>query len=151
MPQRPDFKNGLSTSSGGRDIGPEDFLELLERAMRGLGNVARNFDAILTQLVESLKSLDTDSLVARIRSDLSVEKLASWHEVLQQAQSYEMRVSDLRVQSESLVANVPGGSSNADKDDEHLIELRRQLLGSIPASVWDEAVEGFGDPGLANV
>ena len=112
---------------------------------------ARNFDSILMQWVGWLKSLDSDALVARIRSDLSLENLTFWHELLRQIQSYENRLDDLRLRSESQIEAESKRSSNVVGSEEQLFALRRQLFSSIPENVWSEAIEGFGDPDLANV
>jgi hypothetical protein len=152
MPQSPTSKKGSALTSVGRGIDPEAWLELLERATRGLGEFARAFDAMLVQLVEKMKSSIPEKGIQSPMLNLPREGIGSWHSAVQELQGYENRLHELIRQNPIIAtsASSPAGPSDLD-DVDQLATLRSQLFGSIPKSVWSEAVDGFGDPDLANV
>jgi hypothetical protein len=152
MPQSPTSKKGSALTSVGRGIDPEAWLELLERATRGLGEFARAFDAMLVQLVEKMKSSIPEKGIQGPMPDLPRAAIGSWHSTVQELQGYENRLHEL-IRENPIIAtsasDLTGPSASGEFDQ--LAELRSQLFGSIPSSVWSDAVDGFGDPDLANV
>jgi hypothetical protein len=131
---------------------PEAWLELLERATKGLGEFARAFDAMLVQLVEKMKSSIPEKGIQGPMPDLPREGIGSWHSTVKEFQGYENRLHELIRQNPIIATSASSSNSPGDSSDEdQLANLRSQLFGSIPKSVWSEAVDGFGDPDLANV
>lgn len=145
----PTSQKGPSISSGSFD--PEALLELLEKATSGLGDVARSVDAMLVKLVDWIRSIDTSSLIEQFGSDMSVERIQAWHDVVAQAQSYEARIHDLRHLQSIEAATGHMSSMPPSIDEQSIVALRAQLLASIPDSIWSDAIEGFGDSDLANL
>jgi hypothetical protein len=152
MPQSPTSKKGSALTSVGRGIDPEAWLELLERATKGLSEFARAFDAMLMQLVEKMKSSLPEKGIQGPMPDPPREGIGSWHSTVQELQGDENRLHELIRQNPIIAtsASSPVGPSDAG-DVDQLANIRSQLFGSIPNSVWSDAVNGFGDPDLANV
>src|SRR5580700_9376595 len=92
MPQLPTSKKSSALSSMGRGIDPEAWLELLERATKGLGEFARAFDAMLVQLVERMKSSIPDRGSQGPIRDVPREGIGSWHSTVKELQGYENRL-----------------------------------------------------------
>jgi hypothetical protein len=107
---------------------------------------------MLVQLVEKMKSSIPEKGIQGPMPDLPRAAIGSWHSTVQELQGYENRLHEL-IRENPIIAtsasDLTGPSASGEFDQ--LAELRSQLFGSIPSSVWSDAVDGFGDPDLANV
>jgi len=142
-------KKGSSLGNANLGVDFEAFLEFLQQASRGLGEIASSLDEFISQTITWMRSIDLPTFSDRHQVELNSETIRNF---LAHTKSYDALFETLRTW------NIPSMAKDEDPnldrtaiDGEALAAIRSELLGAIPDEVWAEAIDGFGDPDLANV
>jgi hypothetical protein len=138
-------KKGSSVGSN-TGVDAEAFLEFLQEVSRGLGEIVRSFDEMVTQLILRIRNRDPASFADKVEINLEAVR-----KILIDTTNSNSILGGLRMRSNLPAADPSFESSHPEEDQEMLAVLRSQVLGAIPEEVWSEAINGFGDPDLANV
>lgn len=126
----------------------EAFLELLQQASRGLGEIVRSIDEMVSQAIVWIRKIDSDRIPEKVQIEINLEAI---RKLLNYTANYDTILDGLRSLNMTPSTEHSTLESNRDNDDQELLQaLRSEVLGAIPEEVWAEAVKGFGDPDLAN-
>lgn len=147
MARAPSSKKGsLRGPELGVDV--EAVLELLQQASRGLSEIVKSIDELVIQAIVWIRKVDSGRFAEKVQIDIDFEAIRN---LLNYTANYDRILDSLRNQVLSASPAHPGHESKLVDDDQRALEaLRSEVLGAIPEEVWAEAVEGFGDPDLAN-